>query len=207
MRNQKIDAAIKSAKEKAVDIFSDLPSELITGVRTLFLIERAKDGCHNKEERRNFNFTVVDSEEKILKKITEFLWIKELYPNNKLRIYLSVNARNKKRAVRNIHESIITSLYSDEETQEQINTKISKGARSYIMNPNARETKYFLIDVDNEPGKDIMGEILHEMARLDIKEIYRRSTRNGWHIVVHPFNLGLWKGTAEIKKDGLILLD
>jgi len=74
------------------------------------------------------------------------------------------------------------------------------------MNPNTKATSYFLFDVDNIVGRDVMGETLQEMGDLGVVELYRKSTRNGWHIITEPFNLTLWKGKAEIKADGLLLL-
>lgn len=206
MREKKLDAGVLQTKLLAKEIIDSLPFELKGGVRTLFLLERKKDGGHNKEGRRVFGFSVVDSEDKLLWKLEEFLWIRELRSEKNLRIYISINSRNVRRASRNIHEAIISGLYADEQNKEFVDMKVIKGARPYIMNPNARLTSYFLIDVDNIEGRDVMGETLQEMARLNVVEVYRRSTRSGWHIIVEPFNLGLWNVDSEIRKDGLLLL-
>ena len=206
MRNAKIEQFQEQVKFEAAAILCELPPELTTGYRTIFLLERHKDGSSNKEERRNFNFSVVTNSEELGKKLMEFLWLRLLHDEKELRIYLSVNERNPKRAVRNVAQAIIDGLYADDLNRSLIERKIVKGSRSYIMNPNTRASSFFLLDVDNEPGKDIMGETLQEMARLGVVEVYRRTTRNGWHVIVEPFNLAMWTGKAEVKKDGLLLL-
>jgi hypothetical protein len=207
MRSEKVGGAILNIEKEAQRIILDLPSELKTGYRTLFLLERTKDGGHNKEDRRAFMFTVVTDEQMLLIKLKEFLWLKYLYAEKNLRIYYSVNARHPQKTVRNILLAITDSLYADKSNRELIAKKIIKGSRSYIMNPNAKETSFFLLDVDDEAGRDIMGETLQEMGDKGIEEVYRTKTRNGWHVVVKPFNPNIWEGKAEIKKDALIFLN
>jgi len=205
VRNARIEHFIEDANTEARAILEELPTVLKTGYRTLFLLERKKDGGHNKEDRRAFNFVVTTSEDELLHKLKEFLWLRYFY-ENELRLYLSVNERSPRKTVRNILSAITDSLYADELNRETIARKICKGSRSYIMATNAAGSSLFLLDVNNEPGKDVMGDTLQEMARVGVEEIYRRPTRNGWHIVTKPFNPALWKGDAEIKKDGLLLL-
>lgn len=206
MRNAKIEQFQNSVKEEAIEIVSELPDSLTDSYRCLFLLERNKDGGSNKEERRIFNFAVVTNKEELTKKLTEFLWLRLLHDEKELRVYLSVNKRNPHKATRNILDTLLDGLYADGLNRGLIERKVIKGSRSYIMNPNTKASSFFLLDVDNEPGKDIMGDTLNEMHRLGVKEIYRKATRNGWHVVVEAFNLTLWQGVAEIKKDALILL-
>jgi len=206
MRNAKIDAFEGEIARETKAIIDEIPDLLVSGFRTLFLLERSKDGGHNKEERRTFNFAVVTNREELAIKLSEFLWLRLLYTEKDLRIYYSVNARSPKKATRNIMDAILDGLYADQVNRELIEKKVVKGARSYLMNPNAKSTNYFMLDVDKIVGRDIMGETLMEMGRLELKEIYRKPTRNGWHVVVEPFNPALWKCDAEIKKDGLLLL-
>ena len=206
MRYAKIEQFLDQVKSDVSDIVSDLPEILTTGFHTLFLLERKKDGGNNKEERRTFNFAVVTDKDNLIEKLREYLWLRYLQKDKELRIYLSVNARNPHRATRNILDTILDGLYADDINRSLIERKVLKGARSYIMNPNAKASSLFLFDVDNIVGRDVMGETLREMADLKVVEIYRKSTRNGWHIITEPFNLTLWKGQAEIKTDGLLLL-
>src|SRR5574343_652042 len=182
MRNGKIEQFEEEIKREAREIVENLPEFLTRGYRTLFLLERHKDGGNNKEERRTFNFTVVTDEEELLKKLTEFLWLRLLHSDKELRIYLSVNERSASKATRNILNAILDGLYGDDNNRYLIQKKIVKGARSYLMNPNAKHSPFFLLDVDNEEGKDIMGDTLNEMYRLNLVELYRKSTRNGWHV-------------------------
>ncbi len=105
-------------------------------------------------------------------------------------------------------ERIVESHYVDEVNRELIVKKVLKGSRAYIMAPNARDSRMFLLDVDDVEGRDIMGETLQEMGRLDVEEIYRKKTKNGWHIVTKPFNSAPWSlREVEIKRDGLLLLN
>ena len=74
------------------------------------------------------------------------------------------------------------------------------------MQPNSKSTSYFLFDVDNEEGRDVMGESLSALPNDVIIQTY--PTKNGWHIITTPFNYttcNLPKG-CELKKDALILL-
>lgn len=205
MRDGKIGGVVFEVKQEAADIIEQLPPELKQGIRTMFLLQRTKDGGHNKEEKRIFRYAVTYDDADLLTNLTDMLFLRYLHGED-LRIYLSVNERNERIAVRNIHDAIIESLYVDTTNRDLIQRKVLKGSRAYMMNPNARASKNFLIDVDSQPDVDVMGEVLQEMGELGIEELYRKSTRNGWHIIVKPFNLALWKGPAEIKRDGLILL-
>lgn len=207
MRNAKIEQFLCSVDTKATDILQSLPTCLKDGYRTLFILERAKDGGHNKEEKQVFNFAVTTNEAELSVKLKEFLWLKYFYDDKELRIYFSVNERNPHKAVRNVMKAILDSYYADQLNRDLVVKKIVKGTRSYIMNPNTQKSSYFLLDVDDEEGKDIMGETLQEMGELEVEELYRRRTKNGWHIVTKPFNPNLWRAKAEIKKDGLLLLD
>ena len=206
MRNAKIEQFLEQVESDVSEILSDIPEILTTGYRTLFLLERHKDGGSNKEERRAFSFAVVTDKDSLIVKLREYLWLRYLHRDKELRIYLSVNARNSHKATRNILDTLLDALYADEINRSLIERKVLKGSRSYIMNPNTRATSYFLFDVDNIEGRDVMGETLQEMCDLGVVELYRKVTRNGWHIITQPFNLTLWKGEAEIKSDGLILL-
>jgi len=206
MRNAKIEQFLEQVESDVSEIVFDLPEILTTGYRTLFLLERHKDGGSNKEERRSFSFEVVTDKDGLIVKLREYLWLRYLHQDKELRIYFSVNARNPHKATRNILDTLLDGLYADKINRELIERKVLKGSRSYIMNPNTKATSFFLFDIDNIEGRDVMGETLQEMAELGVVEIYRKSTRNGWHVITQPFNLTLWKGQAEIKTDGLLLL-
>ena len=59
----------------------------------------------------------------------------------------------------------------------------------------------FLFDVDNEEGRDVIGESLQVIPSEHIIKPY--PTRNGWHILTNPFDytkLNLPKN-CEFKKD------
>jgi len=74
------------------------------------------------------------------------------------------------------------------------------------MQPSQRKTSLFLFDVDNEEGRDVMGEALCVIPNEYI--LYTYATKNGWHIITNPFNYTEIKlpKNCEFKKDALLLL-
>lgn len=193
-------------KEQAINIVSTLPQKLKEGTRVLFLVQRQKDGGGNSEEKRIFSVAVIEDEEDLIQKLSHFLAIRDAYTEIDLRVYLSVNSRNKYTAIRNMLDSIIESFYCPDVQKELITTKLLRGAKSSLMNPNARKTKYFLIDVDSMVDVDTYQEAMSDLFDRGVTIIHERKTRNGWHIITEPFNPAGWNQYSEIKKDALMLL-
>lgn len=203
-REMKISNFITSVENEANSIMDEF--DMFTdGMRMLLLLERKKDGGHNNEEKRVFESYVTFNKDEFRDKLKNLLYLKRL-KNNNCRIYVSCNSRSQKKVIREMHNAMVEQYYSDDECTDFIQKKLIKNPRHFVMQPTVKETSYFLLDVDNVDGQDVMGEALREIERLNIKEITRYATKNGWHIVVEPFNPSLWNSVGEIKKDPLVLL-
>ena len=198
--------ALLDIEKRRDELFEEF-ADFANGFRVLLLLQRTKDGGNSSdEEKRMFESYTTTNPEEFKDKLFNLLLIKAS-SNKMLRIYLSANPRNPNKVIRYIEQTLIDAHYADETCRNSTYKKLLKKPRHFLMQPQNKEGSLFIIDVDNEEGKDIMGEVLTEMARLDVIEVKRYRTKSGWHIVVEPFNLALWKHKSEVKKDPLILLD
>jgi len=194
----------KSVEQELSEIESKF-SDFLNGNRVIILMHRQKDGGHGKEyQRRTMSYATHDKES-ALRFISKCLIIKN-ESTDPLRIYITCNSRNLKKAERNIKTQILEMDYSGEETKRIFYERFERNWHSALMQESARETPYFLIDVDNIEDRDTSGENLKELARLNVEVINQFKTKNGWHIVTKPFNPALYQASGEIKKDGQLLL-
>ena len=181
------------------------------GVRVLFLIHRNKEGgetnntkvrkviTRNKEEFRLELIKLVDEKERAA-------MLREPLP---YRIYSCVNARDIEKAIRQFKFEQLEADYYDDELRHGFYYDSKNRFVGALMTPSSRmkDQSYFVIDVDNEEGRDVMGEALGGIAQAGAKIIMQYATKNGWHIVSEPFNPNLFNVPGvEIKKDGLLLL-
>ncbi len=177
----------------------------LDGNRVVILMHRRKDGGHGKEfQRRTLSYATHDKES-ALKFIAKCLIVKNESPEP-MRIYITCNSRNLKKAERNIKTQILEMDYSGEETKRIFYERFERNWHSALMQESARATPYFLIDVDDIEGRDTSGENLKELAELGVNVIAQFKTKNGWHLITEPFNPALYKASGEIKKDGQLLL-
>lgn len=204
-RDSKFSTTIEHLKEKAKSISKDF-NDFTNGTRVLLLLQRTKDGGHNKEEERAFETFTTTNNEEFEKRLFQLLLIKATVPQE-TRIYLSVNPRKKEKVIRYIEQSLLDAHYSDQTQREYIYNKLLKKQRHFLMQQSCRDGNLFIIDIDNEEGKDNVGEAIKRIDELGIEEVKRYKTKNGWHFVTKPFNPNDWKCVGEIKKDGLILLN
>jgi len=192
---------VVSRAENIIETFGSFSD----GSRMLMLMQREKDGGSHHEERRNLCTRFTFNKDQFKRGVEELLFLMALYPNS--RIYMNLNKRNLPKVIRQVERELLDLHYcGDEEIVRNTQQKLIRSPRHFFMQPNVRDESMFLIDVDDEPGKDIMGEVLTRIAELKIEEVMRYKTKNGWHVVVKPFNPGLWEHKSEIKKDPLVLL-
>ncbi len=188
-----------------VDQICEEFDQFTDGCRVMILLERNKDGGHNKEEHRTFKSAISYDKDGFRRNLKELLVL--MATNDKpLRLYLSVNDRNLKKVIRYVKEALLDADYADEEQRETTHKKLLRSPKHFLMQTQNKNSNWFLIDVDNEEGRDVMGEALDELVRLEVDELKRYPTKNGWHFVVKPFNLSLWNGPGEVKKDSMLLL-
>ncbi len=203
-REIKLNNYIEALELKTEQIFNEF-EEFSDGVRMLILLERHKEGGHNKEERRNLGTRFTFSPEEYKRAIKELLLMRLLYPQS--RLYASVNPRNLKKVIRQIEVELLDCHYSDDERAFFTHKKLIKSARHFVMRQSCSETSLFIIDADDIEGRDVHGEVLKHCEELGVEILKSYKTKNGWHLITNPFNPSLWKHESEIKKDALVLLD
>lgn len=202
-------------RRKVINLLADIDCEVdqlmeefkafTDGCRVMILLQRTKDGGNNHEERRTMSSRVSYSPEQFKNNLREMLLLQHI-DERPLRLYLSVNDRNVNKIIRHIKHELIDSDYIPEDQKENMYKKLLRSPKHFLMQPQNKKDNLFILDVDNEDGRDAMGEALQRMQDIGITEVLRYKTKNGWHIVVKPFNIALWFGPGEVKKDGLLLL-
>lgn len=196
--------SFEQEKEKrAKDIFSEF-KHFSTGYRTLFLIQRHKEGGETNNS-------------KLIKKITRnsdewFNALSELIDEQMssdlhLRVYASVNERDFNKAIRQFKYEQLDADYYDQIQKENFYLDVKNRFIGCLMQPAQRATSLFLFDIDKHPDyPDTTAEVLKVIPNEFIVKLY--PTKNGWHLITKPFNyttLNLPKN-CEMKKDGLLLL-
>lgn len=189
-------------KKRTKNIFEEF-SGFTDGVRCLFLIQRHKEGGETQNSRLVKKITRNEKEFfDALEDLIDQMMDSEL----PLRIYSAVNDRNFNKA---IHKFKVEQLEADlfhQEQKENFYMDVKNRFLGCLMQPSQANNSLFLFDVDNEQGRDVMGEALQSLPSEVIVKTY--PTKNGWHIITKAFNhtkIKLPKG-VELKKDGLLLL-
>lgn len=189
--------------KKAKSIFDDF-SFFTTGYRTLFLIQRHKEGgeTHNSRLVKK----IARNEKEYLEALTELVKQKS-ESELPLRIYACVNERDFKKSVRQFKYEMLDADYYGTFEHENFYLDIKNRFLGAMMQPAQRATSYFLFDCDNLEGVDVVGTMLQTIPNEHIIKQYK--TKNGWHIITHPFNHTIYDypSSVEMKKDGLLLLD
>ena len=134
----------------------------------------------------------------------------------KFYIYVSVNARSTLKGYINfknkLNEYESQAMFGKEDYKYQL-SRLHKVWYSALMQPNARATKYFLIDVDTKEMSTV-AEVIGKVERYKINNYnvevkHVTPSRNGFHIVTSAFDSRILEGIPDvsIQKDGLLYLD
>lgn len=205
MRTAKVGNLIEDIEKEAEEIFAEF-SQFSEGARMIMLLERKKDGGHNKEELRNLATRFTFSGEEYKRAIRDMLVLQLLYPES--RMYTSVNPRKMTKVIQQIERELLELHYCKDDVQvEYTHKKLIKSPRHFFMQPQCADGSLFVIDVDDEEGIDSSAEALKEAERVGVEILKTYKTKNGWHFVTKPFNPALWTHKSEVKKDALILLN
>lgn len=169
----------------------------------LFLIHRNKEGGDTNNTKVKKVIVRNNGEYK-----TELINLLTEKHNSELplRIYASLNERNFDKAIRQFKYEQLDADYFDQVQKENFYLDTKNRFIGCLMQPPQRKTSYFLFDVDNEDGRDVMGEALTALPPEQIVQTY--STKNGWHIITKPFDYTkcVLPKNCEFKKDALLLL-
>lgn len=202
LRVKKPIAIEEEIEKEAKNIFTEFKM-FTSGFRVLFLIQRHKEG--GETNNSHLRKIVTRNQDEYFKALKELLREK-ITSGLPLRIYASVNERNFKKAIMQFQHEMVDINYQNNEQTENFYLDIKNRFIGCLMQPPQRETSLFLFDVDNEEGRDVMGEALCAIPNEHI--LYTYPTKNGWHIITNPFNYTEVKlpKNCEFKKDALLLL-
>lgn len=134
----------------------------------------------------------------------------------KFYIYVSVNARDTKKAYANFKKKLteyeLQAMFGQEEYKYQL-SRLHKVWYSALMQPNAKATKYFVVDVDSK-DRDILDQVLSIVPSFEhrgkfAKVYHTQETRNGFHVVTSAFDLRILEGIKDVsvQSDTLLYLD
>jgi hypothetical protein len=200
-------------KEEKLKSIMDEWKGFTDGVRVLFLIWRNKDGA---KVVRNLKIRklVSSDEEEFEKCLEQLLDLKERYAELPLRIYSTVNKRNLDKAIRKLKELQLENDYQDKKQFYGFYKDIKNRWISSLMRNSSRFETQFIIDIDNK-SEEYLARIKSEvLAHTTLIKEYK--TKNGYHLIVRPFNPNLIKSYSKdghiyedvsLKKDDLVLLD
>jgi len=127
----------------------------------------------------------------------------------KMYIYVSVNARDTSKAYEEFN--ILKAKHEAEARRgnpkalNNMYRKLDKVWYGVCMKPNARGTKYFLLDIDNKTP-ELRLKLANILIANKIDVLVERETRNGYHWIVKPFDVRLVSGIEDVgvQKDGLL---
>jgi len=134
----------------------------------------------------------------------------------KMYIYVSVNARNTINGYENFKKTITEyecqALHGKEDFKDPLK-RIDKLWYSSMMQPNARATKYFIVDIDTKDNS-VLQNVRNIINNWNVKEhtsqiLLEKETRNGYHFVTTPFDVRILSAVnnVEVKTDGLLFLE
>jgi len=195
--------AIEEEIDKETEYIFEEFEAFTSGYRVLFLIHRNKEGGNtNNTKARKLISRNADEFKKLLRELVK----EKKYSDIPYRIYSSLNERNFEKTIRQFKYEQLEADYYDQEQKENFYLDIKNRFIGALMQPAQRKSSLFMFDVDDEEGRDVMGEALCVLPPEHIVMQYK--TKNGWHIITMPFDytkITFPKG-CEFKKDGLILL-
>ena len=127
-------------------------------------------------------------------------------------IYLSVNPRDTKKCYwKFVNElmSIGEELTKDIQKESQL-ARLDKRWLSVLMKPECKFSRnMFMLDVDTK-DKDKINQISEIIGKVTfVLKMYKRETKNGWHLITKPFNKKEFTDLidmVEVKTDDLLFL-
>lgn len=136
--------------------------------------------------------------------------------NLKFYIYISVNARDTKKAYANFKKKLteyeLQAMFGQDEYKYQL-SRLHKVWYSSLMQPNTRATKFFVVDIDTK-NPETLEKVITSIKTFEHKghkaNVYHvQETRNGYHVVASSFDPRLLKGleNVSVQHDTLLYLD
>lgn len=201
-REKSTKALIEDLEKKANDIMEEF-TDFIDGTRVLLLLQRTKEGGHNKEHKRRRARFVTHNREQFFRSLFELLLLQAVL-TTEYRIYLSAAPRDMRKAEMAFKHTMLDVDDSGGENKEFFYQHIEDKWISALMSTNpVKDRALFILDIDTPDN----GDALKWVAANGVELVKQYRTKNGWHMVVKPFNRTLFpKEIGEVKDDGLLLL-
>ncbi len=176
-------------------VYTDIPDEFMVGVRVLKRVARNKDNAANRKTEIRVSTGYADYTFKHLPELAS-----SLEPGE--RIYASCDERDAKKAARLFKERQLASEY--DQTPLDFYFRLQTTWASCLEAPACAATSYFLFDID----EDAQRSALLSAIDVDVAMIHRYDTKNGEHIITHPFNPAILPAIAYncLQKNSSILL-
>jgi len=207
MRAKSTAALITDLEKKADGIMVEF-SEFIDGTRVLLLLQRAKEGGHNKEHKRRRARFVTHNPEQFKRSLLELLILQSTLATE-YRIYLSASPRDVSKAEKEFKRLMLDVDFSEGENKRFFYEHIEDKWISALMSTNpVKDRGLFILDVDDpEVPHDLLGDVLKWCSSNGVETVKQYRTKNGWHVVTKPFNRTLYPPEfGGVKVDGLLLL-
>lgn len=171
------------------------------GYRILMLINRKKESGISTTDRKCIRC--------ITKDINTFNITLEVLRQQKQkgqRIYCSVNSRNIIKAIRLFKKRQLDNDYEDLAEKGNFYCDIYNRFLSCLQNPEARDSRNFLIDLDSQEMSPFLS--VYDRLATVTKILLKKETPNGWHFITEPFDSSKFHHPkATILKDGMLFLE
>lgn len=178
----------------------NIPEDFKTGVRGILLLHRKKDGAVANAQTKSLKRISRGAEEwQEIVSYFQMLQSTPLYEN--FRIYASVNSRNMNKAIHEFSKRKIDADFSLAPLRNDFYTDIKNRFFSCLMEPNQRDTKYFLWDFDS-PEEEKKG---YPLITSENAFEFGYATKNGSHVISKPFDPRKAEGLT-MHKDGLMFI-
>jgi hypothetical protein len=196
--------AALAEKNRIVEEFKDF----LDGARVLLLLHRSKDGGSNKEFKRRLLTFHTNTREELEESILKALILKNGYNTSDYRIYLTVNARDLRKAERLFKTRMVNIDFEGGENKQWFYERFnSKWISALTDNGSAVKNKFFKIDIDTPDHGEIIDKTLNWLKENNVEVVKTYSTKNGWHIITRPFNRSIFpKELGLLEVDSLLLL-
>lgn len=176
-----------------------IPDEFKSGVRIVMRMLRNKDGGLAKPDHSAKKF-ITDGVYEWNNAVAEL--VRNAQPNE--RIYASLERRDMVKAIHEFKRRQLDADLYDNEAKLSFYRDIKNRFISCLASPPCRAERLFLIDCDS--GDEFRIAKAHDIITENF--IYEYPTKNGFHIIVKPFNPKLLTPPLDTKvqKNALILV-
>jgi len=177
----------------------------------MIMIAIARKKYNEKLKSEEVVFREIVTKETWERKFNRLKTLVHHYPGNAkpedYSVYMTYNPRSLKKALFLLQERLLKwqfELYKGNMENYFFHIrKLPSEFISCLQKPEARSRRWhFLIDVDDI---NRLSEVRRQISELGLKIKHEESSKNGFHILVEPFNILKWKPieNVEIKRDGI----